>query len=71
MIHHKRRYAAQANFQKQVNSLFSTIMAIQNDFLDHLSDLVSLDYWDSMDALVKEVVYALEDVDLKQCQESV
>ena len=70
-VHHESGYAAQANFQKQVNSLFSTIMAVGNPFLDHFPDLVTLDNQDCMDESVKEILYALEDVGQKQYQEYV
>ncbi len=69
--HHESGYAAQASFQKQVNSLCSTFIKMGNPFLDYFPDLVTLDKRDCMDEPVKEALYALEEVGTKQYREYV
>ena len=69
--HHESGYAAQASFQKQVNSLCSTFIKMGNPFLDYFPDLVTLDKHDCMDEPVKEALYALEEVGTKQYREYV
>lgn len=67
--HHEQSMSAQITFQKQVNSLCSTIQEMGNPFLDDSKELLRLDTGDVLDDKVVQTMATLEDTGQKQYQE--
>ena len=61
-LHHVQGITVQKAFQKQVNSLSTTIAKMGNPFLDDFEELVSLDNRICMDESIVTTVRTLEDI---------
>ena len=66
---HEQGLAMQKTFQKQVNSLFSSIGRMGNPFVDDFPELVMLDNHNCVDESVTLALYALEDTGKQQYQD--